>query len=322
MMINAPTGSKAKARAKAAATAGTAPGKPKVPELGEYVDKRDYTGALALLEFNRRSGDDDNLEDMLLWIGYCAFHVGRYQRALEAYEEVVAIGAGGGDVHLYVACCHYYLQSYDQAEEAASRGPKGPLRTRLLLHIAHKQNDERKLMQQHQELSEKSSEDQLSLAAIHYLRSHFQEATAAEESLLLIQSERYKQDYVFISWLARCYMMNGNPRNAWELYLKMETSNESFNLLQLIANDCYRMGHFLYAAKAFDVLERLDPEPEYWEGKRGACVGVFQLVIAGKASKEDLRDALAMVRNTSNPQVEYMVRVIKKWAKDNGIKIP
>jgi intraflagellar transport protein 56 len=24
------------------------------------------------------------------------------------------------------------------------------------------------------------------------------------------------------------------------------------------------MGHFLYAAKAFDVLERLDPDPEYW----------------------------------------------------------
>ena len=38
------------------------------------------------------------------------------------------------------------------------------------------------------------------------------------------------------------------------------------------------MGHFMYAAKAFDVLERLDPEPEYWEGKRGACVGVFQVI--------------------------------------------
>ena len=101
----------------------------------------------------------------------------------------------------------------------------------------------------------------------------------------------------------------------------MNSSTESFNLLQLIANDCYRMGHFLYAAKAFDVLERLDPDPEYWEGKRGACVGVFQLVIAGKASRDDLQDVLTMIRNTSNPQVEYIVRIVKKWAKDNNIKI-
>jgi len=142
----------------------------------------------------------------------------------------------------------------------------------------------------------------------------------AEDALLLIQNEKYKQEYVYISWLARCYIMNGNPRNAWELYLKMDTSSESFNLLQLIANDCYRMGHFLYAAKAFDVLERLDPDPEYWEGKRGACVGVFQMVIAGKQNKDDLRDVLTMLRNTSNPQVEYITRIIRKWCKDNGVK--
>ena len=115
--------------------------------------------------------------------------------------------------------------------------------------------------------------------------------------------------------------MNKKARLAWELYLKMNNTNESFNLLQLIANDCYKMGAFFYAAKAFDVLERLDPDPESWEGKRGACVGVFQQVVAGKGAKEDLRDVLAMVRNTSNPQVEYMVRIISKWAASNGVKI-
>ena len=35
--------------------------------------------------------------------------------------------------------------------------------------------------------------------------------------------------------------MNGKARLAWELYLKMETSGESFSLLQLIANDCYKV---------------------------------------------------------------------------------
>jgi len=79
--------------------------------------------------------------------------------------------------------------------------------------------------------------------------------------------------------------MNRKPQHAWELYLKMDTSADSFSLLNLIANDCYKMGQFYYAARAFDILERLDPNPEYWEGKRGACVGVFQLVIAGHEPK-------------------------------------
>jgi len=153
----------------------------------------------------------------------------------------------------------------------------------------------------------------LSLAATGNFRE-------AEETLLLVQNEKYRTEYCYLSWLARCYIMNKRARLAWELYLKMDTSNESFNLLQLIANDCYKMGAFFYAAKAFDVLERLDPDPEYWEGKRGACVGVFQQVVAGMEPKEGLRDVLAMLRNTSNPQVEYMIRIIKKWCKENGIK--
>ena len=42
--------------------------------------------------------------------------------------------------------------------------------------------------------------------------------------------------------------MNRKPRLAWELYLKMETSGESFSLLQLIANDCYKVSLFPYVS--------------------------------------------------------------------------
>jgi len=143
----------------------------------------------------------------------------------------------------------------------------------------------------------------------------------AEEHLQMVQNPKYKMEYSYIMALARCHIYNGKARMAWELYLKMETSHESFNLLQLIANDCYKMGHFFYSLKAFDVLERLDPNPEYWDGKRGACVGAFQKIVAGKESRESLREIALMLRNTTNPQVEYIMRTFKKWAKDNGIKL-
>ena len=82
-------------------------------------------------------------------------------------------------------------------------------------------------------------------------------------------------------------------------------------MAQLIANDCYKMGHFFYSLKAFDVLERLDPNPEYWEGKRGACVGAFQKIVAGKEPRDSLREITQMLRNTQNPQVEYIMRTFK-----------
>lgn len=52
-------------------------------------------------------------------------------------------------------------------------------------------------------------------------------------------------------------------------------------MLHLIANDGYKVGAFLISLKAFDILEKMDNKnPEYWEGKRGAAAGVFQLVFA------------------------------------------
>ncbi|XP_063164585.1 intraflagellar transport protein 56 isoform X2 [Candoia aspera] len=532
----------------------------RLPQLEELLTQRDFTGAIALLEFKRQVGEQE--EDADLWIGYCAFHLGDYKRALEEYEDLTKGSACNPDVWVNLACTYFFLGMYIQAEQAALKGesaPKSRLQNRLLFHLAHKFGDEKKLMSFHQNLQD-ITEDQLSLASIHYMRSHYQEAidiykrilldnreylalnvyvalcyykldyydvsqevlavylqqvpdstialnlkacnhfrlyngkaaeaelkslmdsastsfefakelikhnlvvfrggegslqvlpplvdvipearlnlviyylrqddvqeaynlikdlepttpqeyilkgvvnavlgqemgsrdhlkiaqqffqlvggsasecdtipgrqcmascffllrqfddvliylnsvksyfynddtfnfnyaqakaatgntSEAEEVFLLIQSEKIKNDFVYLSWLARCYIMNKKPRLAWELYLKMETSGESFSLLQLIANDCYKMGQFYYSAKAFDVLERLDPNPEYWEGKRGACVGIFQMIVAGREPKDTLREVLHLLRSTGNPQVEYIVRIIKKWAKENRVPI-
>lgn len=529
--------------------------KTKKLQLEDFVNARDYTGAIALLEFQRQAGEEQ--ENSLEWLGYCAFHLGDFQKALNSYEQLIREDDQVNDeVHLYKACCYYYLQMYKEAKEAAQEGPKTALKNRILLHVSHKLNDEANLVQRHQALGS-STEDQLTLAAIHFLRGHYQEATdiykrmllenrddlalnvyiamcyykldyydvsleilavylqahpdsavalnlkacnhfrlyngkaaaaelksltdaghtlqdndlikhnmvvfrnganalqvlpplveflpearlnlvihylrsdevqeaydlikdlepstpqeyilkavvnanigqasgsrehmkmaqqyfqlvgasatecdtipgrqcmascffllkqfedvntylkstqsylsnddnynwnygislaatkqykEAEERLLMVQNENYLRDYCYLSWLSRCFIRNGTPQKAWELYLKMETGNESFNLLQLISNDCYETGAFFFAAKAFDVLERIDPDPEYWEGKRGALVGTFQRVIAGEESKDKMRDVIQMLRSTNNPQVDYILSTMMTWCKENGVE--
>ena len=143
----------------------------------------------------------------------------------------------------------------------------------------------------------------------------------AEEALMQVRIPEYTEDFVYISWLARCFIMNGKAGLAWELYLRTNTSPEGVNLLQLIANDCYKMGAFHYAAKAFEVLERLDPDPEYWEGMRGACIGVFQQFIAKKESLSALSDVVEMLRHGSNPQQVHVSAVIERWCAKQGVKL-
>ena len=134
-----------------------------------------------------------------------------------------------------------------------------------------------------------------------------------------------------MSWLSRCFIINGSPERAWELYKKDEGTDDAFVLLQLIANECYRMGHFQVAAKAFNVLEKADPDPDFWEGKRGACMGVFQGVISFKQRhsalfsieqhENSLNEVIATLKNSENPQAEFMCKVIRKWGTENEMKL-
>uniref|UniRef100_A0A8C6LJY9 Intraflagellar transport protein 56 n=1 Tax=Nothobranchius furzeri TaxID=105023 RepID=A0A8C6LJY9_NOTFU len=509
--------------------------KSKVLSLEEYLQQRDYLGALTLLQFQRSTGEKEEHAD--LWLGYCAFHLGDYKRAIEEYKSLTVKPDCPAEVWVYLGCALFFLGLYKDAEEAASKAPMSALQNRLLFHLAHKFNNEERLMGFHQNLLD-VTEDQLSLASMHYMRSHYQEAIDIYKRLLLQNRDflalkvyvalcYYKLDYydvsqevlavylqrvpdstialnlkacnhfrlyngkaaeaelnnlmdisscsfefakeliqhnlvvfrggvgalqvlpplidvipearlnlviyylrqgVYMSYtqeyilkgvvnaalgqeigsrdhlkiaqqffqlvggsasecdtipgrqcMASCFfllrqfedvlvylssvkgyfcnddtfsfnyaqakaalgnykelalsdldsfltflsfflhIMNQKSQLAWELYLKMDTSSDSFSLLQLIANDCYKMGQFYYAAKAFDALEKLDPGSNYWEGKRGACIGMFQLILANKEPKYMLKEVLALLRNSGNPQGEYFIRVMRKWAKDNRV---
>jgi len=141
----------------------------------------------------------------------------------------------------------------------------------------------------------------------------------AKQALLQIQNETYRAEWSYQSWLARCYIMDNEPGIAWEAAIL--GSNESFKLLHLIANDCFKMGYFYHACKAFDVLERLEPEPEFWEGKRSSAMGVFQMVVGGKESVEKLQEVADLLRSSNNPHVESIYRLMQKWAKENRVKL-
>ena len=99
------------------------------PSLEDFLNKRDYMGALTLLEFKLRCQDGD-MKDLLMWIGYCAFHLGNFHRAEEAYKELFEAYPVGDEIHLYQACCYFYQQMYEEAGASAEKGPDSELKVR------------------------------------------------------------------------------------------------------------------------------------------------------------------------------------------------
>eukprot|EP00879_Flechtneria_rotunda_P009429 GHRR01009871.1.p1 GENE.GHRR01009871.1~~GHRR01009871.1.p1 ORF type:complete len:458 (+),score=143.98 GHRR01009871.1:1-1374(+) len=161
----------------------------------------------------------------------------------------------------------------------------------------------------------------------------------AEEALRSIQKDKYRSDPICVSWLVRCYIMTGRAAAAWQLYQDMQEAGghaaggeEAYALLQVIANDCYRQGAFYYALKALDVLERLDPNPEFYEAKRGAAAGVFQMIIAAQEQPDLLSETIELLKGSAavnasagGPrggtsgnnvlQVEQITRVMRSWVR-------
>jgi len=170
--------SRAKSVSSQARLGGTAgPGaekKDEVPDLETLLKRRDYLGACTLLEFMLQSGEGTNLT--LPWLGYAAFHLGDFKKAIQTYETILKDRSADPIYNLYLACCYYYSGEYEKAIEKARLGPANRLQNRILMHCAHKLGDENAVTGHLNRLSESDVQDVLSGAALQYMRCQFQAA--------------------------------------------------------------------------------------------------------------------------------------------------
>lgn len=100
------------------------------------------------------------------------------------------------------SCCLYFLGKYEEAIQAAeSVTASSPLRTRLLFHSAHKTGNDTLLVNSHDELDDSTKADQMSLAAVHYMRSQFQEAIEIYKRI----NYDHRDDVAVHMYMAMCY---------------------------------------------------------------------------------------------------------------------
>ena len=168
-------------------------------DFENYVNKRDYVGALAILEHGHCS--HLSTIDRLLWVAYCASRMGNYSRAKEIYLELLSHEHDDipDEVGLYLAISHFYLGSYHEAKQAVlSVAGDLELKNRILLHIARATDDETSIARYRQHLSD-SKQDQLSAAAIELYRCHYQKTAELLEKIMA------NDDLALNVYLAICY---------------------------------------------------------------------------------------------------------------------
>lgn len=119
-------------------------------------------------------------------MAFCHFHLGDYRKALDDYQRIktMDIASDKDMVDLNIAVCMFYLGMYEESQEMLTNIVDSPLKTRLTFHLMHKLNNEDRLLELHGSLQD-DIQDQLSLAGMHYLRSHYQEAIDIYKRILL-----------------------------------------------------------------------------------------------------------------------------------------
>ena len=147
-----------------------------------------------------------------------------------------------------------------------------------------------------------------------------QKYAQAEEVLSRVKREKYRNDQVYLSWLTRCYIMNNKPELAWNLYINIDNHLVAIYLLNFLAHEFYRMGHFYFSFKAFVFLEKFSPSLDNSKGKISSAIGVFFLLQQGKIEADKLQEVIHyLLDGPQTEEVNKCIKAFKIWGKTNGI---
>ena len=146
----------------------------KVYTKEEFIKQRDFEGAITLLEHEKLL-NKDNLTNQL-WLAYAYFHSGDFPKALQIYNELLKKPNCDPNIYTYKACCLYALCKFKEGLEEAKKGVPTELNNRVRFHLAFKLGEGNEVLEAHQKLNPNSAQDNLALAALHYLKNEQEEA--------------------------------------------------------------------------------------------------------------------------------------------------
>ena len=134
--------------------------------------------------------------------------------------------------------------------------------------------------------------------------------------LLSVSKTSHKSETEYNLWLIKCYILTNNADEAWECYLQMEDEHISSEILQLIGYDCYKLGGdmFLFSARAFHELLKMDSYQDYTDGLIGSSVGVLKNnLISGENESNSLVEVVNMLEEQSQQKCQDVASSIQNY---------
>ena len=124
-----------------------------IPSLDDLLGKCDFSGAIALLLFEQKTGKARESNEF--WLAYCYFHSGHFEEALAIYrsarDQLQSDGhqsISSASLGLFSACCYFSLFDFEECQselnaiqKAALPESEKQLAQRLSMHLSHHRKD-------------------------------------------------------------------------------------------------------------------------------------------------------------------------------------